>query len=73
VAQIDLTDLQAELMATFSVEAEEHLQAMNRHLLALEAGSTLEARRQLIAEIFRAAHSLKGAARAVSLPEVEAL
>ena len=73
MAQIDLTDLQAELMATFSVEAEEHLQAMNRHLLALEAGSTLEARRQLIAEIFRAAHSLKGAARAVSLPEVEAL
>ena len=73
MAQIDLADLQAELMATFSVEAEEHLQAMNRHLLALEAGSTLEARGQLIAEIFRAAHSLKGAARAVSLPEVEAL
>ena len=40
MAQIDLADLQAELMATFSVEAEEHLQAMNRHLLALEAGST---------------------------------
>ena len=73
MAQIDLPDLQAELMATFSVEAEEHLQAMNRHLLALEAGATLEARTQVMAEIFRAAHSLKGAARAVSLPEVEAL
>ena len=73
MAQIDLDDLQAQLMATFSVEAQERLQAMNRQLLALEAGSAREVRERLIADIFREVHSLKGAARAVGLIEVEAL
>src|SRR5579859_5691879 len=54
-------DLLRELLATFAVEAQEHLQAINQNLLALEKSA------ELLAEIFRAAHSLKGAARAVNL------
>ncbi len=63
-------DLLGPLLATFAVEAAEHLQAMNRHLLSLERG---ERDPQLGAELFREAHSLKGAARAVNLLEVEGL
>ena len=42
-------DIQVQLMAIFSVEAEEHLQAMNQHLLTLEDGSAIGAREQLMA------------------------
>lgn len=62
-----------QLLVTFAVEAQEHLEAMNRHLLALEQGVTAERRRPLVAELFREAHSLKGAARTVCLTEVEGL
>jgi two-component system chemotaxis sensor kinase CheA len=65
--------MQAQLLAIFAVETTEHVQAMNRHLLALEGGATGEAREVLLPELFREAHNLKGAARAVSLSEVEAL
>ena len=60
-----------QLLATFAVEAQEHLEAMNRHLLALEQGPPQAARERLVAELFREAHSLKGAARAVTRTEVE--
>jgi two-component system chemotaxis sensor kinase CheA len=66
-------ELQAQLMATFSLEAAEHVQTMNENLLALENGCAADVREQRVAELFRAAHSLKGAARAVSLADVEAL
>ena len=59
----------AHLRGIFAVEAQEHLQAINRHLLALEQGS---AGQEALAEMFREAHSLKGAARSVNLTEVEA-
>src|SRR5262245_54464885 len=60
-------DLLRELLATFAVEAQEHLQTITRDLLALEKGPGPEKSAELLAEIFRAAHSLKGAARAVNL------
>ncbi len=60
-------ELLRELLATFAVEAEEHLQTLTRDLLALEKGPGAEKSAELLAEIFRAAHSLKGAARAVNL------
>src|SRR6266536_2734850 len=63
-------DLIGPLLATFAAEAAEHLQAMNRHLLSLERGDSDPLRD---AELFRAAHSMKGAARAVNLAEVEGL
>jgi len=61
-------DLLRELLATFALEAQDHLQTINRDLLALEKGPEAEKSAELLAEIFRAAHSLKGAARAVNLP-----
>src|SRR2546426_3853439 len=63
----------AQLLVLFAVEAQEHLEAMNRHLLALEQGALGEARERLIAELSREAHSLKGAARAVNRTEIESL
>jgi two-component system chemotaxis sensor kinase CheA len=63
-------DLLGPLLAMFAVEAAEHLQAMNRHLLSLERGA---GDAELRTELFRVAHSMKGAARAVNLMEVEGL
>ncbi|MEW5721400.1 MAG: Hpt domain-containing protein, partial [Chloroflexota bacterium] len=65
-------DIMRQLRATFKVEAAEHIQAMNRILLALEQNPEGEERAELLEEIFREAHSLKGAAGAADLGEVEA-
>ena len=59
------------LRATFKIEAAEHSQAIATGLLGLERGPAAEAQGGLIATVFRAAHSLKGAARAVDFGEVE--
>ena len=59
-------DLLRELLATFAVEAQEHILAINQHLLILEKGPWGDQSSDLLAEIFREAHSLKGAARAVN-------
>lgn len=63
----------AELLATFTIEAQEHVDAMSTGLLLLERTPAGEQRQSLIETVFRAAHSLKGAARAVSLTDVERL
>ena len=59
------------LRATFKVEAGEHLQAIATGLLELERATGEEEQRRLIETVFRAAHSLKGAARAVNFNEIE--
>ena len=61
------------LLATFKIEAAEHLKGISAGLLELERSEAAEARSGLIETIFREAHSLKGAARAVNLGEIEAL
>ena len=61
-----------QLRDTFKVEAAEHVQAINRILVALEKGPGEEERAALLEEIFREAHSLKGAAGAADFGEVEA-
>ena len=61
------------LRATFRVEAAEHLQDIGTGLLELEKAAAPEQQRQLIETVFRAAHSLKGAARAVNSMETESL
>jgi two-component system, chemotaxis family, sensor kinase CheA len=66
-------DLLRQLQAIFATEAAEHLQAINTGVLALEQQPDAEAASRLLAEIFRAAHTLKGAARSVNLESVEAL
>jgi two-component system, chemotaxis family, sensor kinase CheA len=59
------------LRATFKVEAAEHLQAIGTSLLELEKAAPPAKHQQLIETMFRAAHSLKGAARAVDFTEIE--
>jgi len=50
------------LRATFQIEAEEHLQAIASGLLALEKSPSVP-RQEAIDDIYREAHSLKGAVR----------
>jgi two-component system chemotaxis sensor kinase CheA len=66
-------ELLQELMSTFQVEADEHLQTLNQTLLQLERQPDETERQELLRTAFRAAHSLKGAARAVGLDEIEKL
>ena len=66
-------DLIRELLQTFQAEAAEHLQTLNLSLLALEVRPEEARRHELVQEAFRAAHSLKGAARAVGLDQIEQL
>src|SRR5688572_16263659 len=61
-----------QLRETFRVEAAEHVQAISAGLLALEQAGE-GAQRELVETVFREAHSLKGAARAVDYLEVERL
>jgi two-component system, chemotaxis family, sensor kinase CheA len=57
------------LRETFKAEAREHLETIVTGLLDLEKPGT--ALQPLVEAIFRAAHSLKGAARAVNFTEIE--
>ncbi|MGH9456906.1 MAG: hybrid sensor histidine kinase/response regulator [Thermoanaerobaculia bacterium] len=66
----DANAFRAKLLATFRTEAAEHLEAISSGLLGIEK-ATGERRAALLEEIFREVHSLKGAARAVNLPEIE--
>lgn len=63
----------AQLMATFKTEAEEHVNALNDNLLLLEKRPSGHEALAAMEELFREAHSLKGAARAVDLLSVEEL
>ena len=57
------------LMSTFVEEVAEHVRSFNRDLLALESGQGDPA--GLLQSLFRTAHNLKGAARAVDVALVE--
>ncbi|HEY2926615.1 hybrid sensor histidine kinase/response regulator [Piscinibacter sp.] len=59
------------LLATFKVEADEHVAAMSSLLLELEQPAAPELAAQRIEALFREAHSLKGAARSVNLADIE--
>jgi two-component system chemotaxis sensor kinase CheA len=59
------------LLATFKTEAEEHLKNFTTDLLELEKLPAPDRRLQIIETIYREAHSLKGAARAVNLTAPE--
>ena len=66
-------ELRRQLMATFQAELGEHVSTLNRGLLALEEEPPQEDRELLLADLFRAAHSVKGAARAVNLRDIETI
>jgi two-component system, chemotaxis family, sensor kinase CheA len=60
-----VTDIRKQLLAAFEAEHREHLQAI-RTALDHAGGGEID-----LMDVFRRAHSLKGAARAVDLPAVE--
>jgi two-component system chemotaxis sensor kinase CheA len=62
-----------QLRETFKVEAAEHVQAMVTGLLALEKAPASAAQLEIVETVFRAAHSLKGAARTVNAVAIESL
>lgn len=66
-------EFEKKLRATFRVEADEHIRAMSSRLVELEKSATDEERASLAETIFREAHSLKGAARAVNASEIESI
>jgi two-component system, chemotaxis family, sensor kinase CheA len=61
------------LLRAFASEADERLQTMNQELLMLEGTTEPDEMRRRLEALFREAHSLKGAARAVSAERVEVL
>ena len=61
-------DIRQQLLAAFEAEHREHLDAIRAGLAAASEGRPADWN-----DIFRRAHSLKGAARAVDLPPVEAV
>jgi len=62
-----------KLLATFRVEADEHLKTMSSCLLELEKAPADARQAELVEMIFREAHSLKGAARAVNFSDIESV
>jgi two-component system, chemotaxis family, sensor kinase CheA len=68
-------DIREQLLKSFRAELAEHVQTMTVGLLAIEQataqGQTLE--QEMLNTTFRAAHSLKGAARAMGVTAIEQL
>jgi two-component system chemotaxis sensor kinase CheA len=70
---IDQEALQRRLMVVFLGELEEHTRVINDGLLALEKEPSAAGRADHLQGLFRAAHSLKGAAGAVGVKPIEAV
>ncbi|MDP1992663.1 MAG: hybrid sensor histidine kinase/response regulator [Syntrophales bacterium] len=64
-------DIKRELLTAFQSELRDLLGVLNRGLLSLEKGPAGEERERLLADLFRAAHSIKGGARAVQIRDIE--
>jgi len=61
------------LLATFKIEAGEHLTKIASELIVFEKSVIDVEKAKLIESIFREAHSLKGASRAVNLYDIETI
>lgn len=66
-------DFQKRLLATFRDETNERLAAISAGLIELEKSAEPEKRSAILEAVFREAHSLKGAARAVNMTGIESL
>lgn len=62
-----------KLRSTFKIEAHEHLRTISLSLLQLENESIEDEKKRIIETTYREFHSLKGAARAVSVKEIETI
>ncbi len=68
---VDREKLAQRLMATFLDELRDHVATLNQELLALEDNPPENKRGESFKLLFRAAHSLKGASRAVNVDLLE--
>ncbi|GAB6144486.1 hybrid sensor histidine kinase/response regulator [Desulfocicer niacini] len=68
---MDRNELLRQLMETFKLELDEHVATLNNGLLAMEEGLPPEEGDKVLKELFRAAHSVKGSARAVEMRDIE--
>jgi two-component system chemotaxis sensor kinase CheA len=59
------------LLATFKIEAEEHIKLLTSGLLELEKTAAPDKQLAILEVIFREAHSLKGASRSVNISEMD--
>ncbi|MDM8528590.1 hybrid sensor histidine kinase/response regulator [Anaerolineales bacterium HSG24] len=66
-------NIRQQLIESFKSEQVEHVQKINQGLLALEKNPTDSERQFLLQELFREAHSLKGAARSVGMTTIESI
>ncbi|HEY4490931.1 MAG TPA: Hpt domain-containing protein, partial [Acidobacteriota bacterium] len=67
------TDFLTRLLATFKLEAEEHVKQISAGLLELEKKPPSEKETELMEVVFREIHSFKGAARAVNQTQIESI
>ena len=66
--------IREQIINSFRAELTEHVQTLNNGLLTLEQQAVKGSKRkEILADTFRAAHSLKGAARAVGVGAIEQL
>ncbi|HAU1652448.1 hybrid sensor histidine kinase/response regulator [Legionella pneumophila] len=66
-------EFRERLLRTFKEEAEEHIKSLSSGLIDLEREQSPDKKSEIVETIYRAAHSLKGAARAVDLADIETL
>jgi len=66
-------DFQKRLLSTFKIEAEEHLKNITSGLIELEKDPDQQVKTGIVEKVFREAHSLKGAARAVNQTDIETI
>jgi two-component system chemotaxis sensor kinase CheA len=66
-------ELHQQLMEAFRAEAKERIESLFANLTVLERTAQPENQRQALEIIYREAHSLKGAARSVSITPIESL
>ena len=60
-----------DILDLFRQEASDHLQALEKGFLDLELAESMESQESILNDIFRHAHGLKGAARAVELKDIQ--
>ncbi len=68
---MDRKELLRKLTHTFKSELDEHVATLNDGLLKIEQGVSADENDALLKELFRAAHSIKGSARAVEIRDIE--
>jgi len=66
-------DFLTKLLSIFQVEADEHIQAMSSGLFELEKIPAGKQQSECVERIYREAHSLKGAARAANIENMESV